>query len=216
MLREEKGMEQVKGQVTPARGHKVWILAILGLVCIGLEIVVHLYFRTAVGYTHIFYILLVLSALWYYHKALIIAGGLVCATLATSLFVGDLTWATILRVAMFLIITWIVATISEERDSARRTLQEQKDEIERKHFALVGYISEAANRMKNPLEMLRDNLASMRMQVDQGLDTDELKMMLSVQITHLEQIIENFREINRGIVEERDEIPETFREFLTW
>jgi len=116
---------------------------------------------------------------------------------------------------MFLVITWIVATISEERDRARRMLQEQKEEIEKKHYALVGYISEAALRMKNPLEMLRDNLTSMRVQLDQGPDIEELKMMLSVQITHLEQIIENFRELNREIVEERDEIPEAFREFLT-
>ncbi|MDH7509748.1 MAG: hypothetical protein QHH04_01730 [Methanolinea sp.] len=206
-------MEQ--GKITREGGHRVWALAVLGLVCIGLEIIVHLYFRTAVGYTHIFYILLVLSALWYHHKALFIAGGLVCATLATSLFVGDLTWATILRVAMFLVITWIVATISEERDRANRELAEKKEEIERKHYALVGYISEAALRMKNPLEMLRDNLTSMRMQLDQGPDIDELKMMLSVQITHLEQIIENFRELNREIIEERDEIPQAFRDFLT-
>lgn len=208
-------MEQEQRKFTGEGGHRIWILAVLGLVCIGLEVVVHLTLRTAVGYTHIFYILLVLSALWYHHKALFIAGGLVCATLATSLFVGDLTWATILRAAMFLVITWIVATISDERDRARRMLQEQKEEIEKKHYALVGYISEAAQRMKNPLEMLRDNLTSMRVQLDQGPDIEELKMMLSVQITHLEQIIGNFRELNREIVEERDEIPEAFREFLT-
>lgn len=208
-------MKQEQKKFTWEGGHRIWALAVLGLVCIGLEVVVHLNFKTAVGYTHIFYILLVLSALWYHHKALIIAGGLVCATLATSLFVGDLTWATILRTAMFLVITWIVATISEERDRARRKLQEQKEEIERKHSALVGYISEAALRMKNPLEMLRDNLTSMRTHLDHEPDIDELKTMLSVQITHLEQIIENFRELNREIVEERDEIPQAFREFLT-
>jgi len=55
----------------------------------------------------------------------------------------------------------------------------------------------------------------MRMQLDQGADTEELKMMLSVQVTHLEQIIGNFRELNREIVEERDEIPLAFCEFLT-
>lgn len=207
-------MKQGQKKFTWEGGHRIWVLAVLGLICIGLEVVVHLNFKTAVGYTHIFYILLVLSALWHHHKALIIAGALVCATLATSLFVGDLTWATILRAAMFLVITWIVATISEERDRARKKLQDQKEEIEKKHSALVGYISEATLRMKNPLEMLRDNLTSMRTQLDQEPDIDELKMMLSVQITHLEQIIENFRELNREIVEQRDEIPQAFREFL--
>jgi len=55
----------------------------------------------------------------------------------------------------------------------------------------------------------------MRMQLDQGADTEELKMMLSVQVTHLDQIIENFQELNREIVEEREEIPRAFSEFLT-
>jgi len=208
-------MDQKQGGVEPAGGHKTWILAALALVCIGLEVVVHLFFRTAVGYTHIFYILLVLSALWYYRKALLVAVGLVCAMVATSLVVGDLSWATAIRAAMFLIITWIVASISEERDRANAELQVKKEEAEKRHYALVGYLSEATLRLKAPLEVLRDNLASMRMQLDQGADTEELKMMLSVQVTHLEQIIGNFRELNREIVEERDEIPLAFCEFLT-
>jgi len=57
-------MEQEQRKFTGEGGHRIWILAVLGLVCIGLEVVVHLNLRTAVGYTHIFYILLVLSALW--------------------------------------------------------------------------------------------------------------------------------------------------------
>jgi len=207
-------MEQKKEQPSGKEERRVWILGVLGAACIGLEIVVHLLFRTAVGYTHIFYILLVLSALWYHRKALVVAGGLVAATIGTSLVVGDFTWATILRAAMFLVITWIVAVISEERNRALEDLREKNEEVERKHAALVGYLTEASLRMKNPLEMLRDNLASIRMQLDSGPVTEEQKMMLSVQITHLEQIIENFRELTREAVEEREEIPLAYREFL--
>jgi len=42
-----------------------------------------------------------------------------------------------------------------------------------------------------------------------------VKMELSVQITHADQIIANFRELNQAIVEERDEIPLAYRDFLT-
>jgi len=213
------GRGEVDGSETgwcdTAGGHRAWILAALALVCIGLEIVVHLFFRTAIGYTHIFYILLVLSALWYYRKALLVAGGLVCAMVATSLVVGDLSWATAIRAAMFCIITWVVASISEERDRAKAELQVKKEEAEKRHYALVGYLSEATLRLKAPLETLRENLASMRRQIDLGVDTEDMKTMLSVQIAHLEQIIENFRELNQEIVEERDDIPQEFGEFLT-
>lgn len=195
--------------------YRVGILALLGGVCIGLEIGVHLFLRTAVGYTHIFYVLLVLSALWYYRRALLVAGGLVVATFATSLVVGDLSWATFLRAAMFLVVTWVVGVISEERDRAKAEVEAQKEAVEKKHFALVGYISEAALRLKNPLEVLRDNLVSIRSQLDNSPDIGELKIMLSVQVTHLEQVLENFRALNKEIVEEREEIPQAYREFLT-
>lgn len=208
-------MEEGKGENEATMGQRIWILVILGIVCAGLEVIVHYMFRTAIGYTHIFYILLVLSALWYHRKALFVAVGLVAATIATSLVVGDFSWATVLRAAMFVAVTWVVASISEERDRVKAELQEKKEEVEKKHYALVGYLSEATLRMKGPLEMLRDNLASIRRQLDEGPVTEEEKTMLSVQITHLEQIIENFRELNREIVEEREEIPEAYREFLT-
>jgi len=156
-----------------------------------------------------------LSALWYYKKALLVAGGLVCAMVATSLVEGDFSWATILRAVMFFVITWIVASISEERDKAKADVQAKKEEAEKRHYALVGYLSEATLRLKAPLETLRDNLASMRRQIDRGVDTEDMKTMLSVQIAHLEQIIENFRELNQEIVEERDDIPQEFSEFLT-
>ncbi|MEM2124634.1 MAG: hypothetical protein QXL43_04825 [Methanolinea sp.] len=210
-----QGMEEGKGEKETTVRQRLWILVVLGIVCAGLEVTVHYMFRTAVGYTHIFYILLVLSALWYHRKALFVAVGLVAATIATSLVVGDFSWATVLRAAMFIAVTWVVASISEERDRVKAELQEKKEEVEKKHSALVGYLSEATLRMKGPLEMLRDNLASIRRHLDEGPVTEEEKTMLSVQITHLEQIIENFRELNREIVEEREEIPEAYREFLT-
>lgn len=131
------------------------------MICIALEIGVHLFLRTAIGYTHIFYVLLVLAAVWYYQKALYVAGALVAATLATSLFVGDFTWATLLRAAMFLIVTWIVAQISEERDRAKAEILVQKSAIEEKHYVLVGYLAEVALRMKNPIQILHDNMAAL-------------------------------------------------------
>lgn len=200
----------------PGPAQQIWILVLLGAICIGLEIGVHLFLRTAIGYTHIFYVLLVLAAIWYYQKALIVAAALVAATFLTSIIVGDFSWATLLRAAMFLVVTWIVARISEERDRAKEEIILQKKAIEEKHSALVGYLAEVALRMKNPVNLMRDNMAAIRLQLEsEKPDLEAVKMELSVQITHADQIIANFRELNQAIVEERDEIPLAYRDFLT-
>ena len=215
--RGEGAGSRVKCDDGPANTtHRLWILGLLGMICIALEIGVHLFLRTAIGYTHIFYVLLVLAAVWYYQKALYVAGALVAATLATSLFVGDFTWATLLRAAMFLIVTWIVAQISEERDRAKAEILVQKKAIEEKHYVLVGYLAEAALRMKNPIQILHDNMAALLLQLEGDKpDIESVKMDLAVQISHAEQIMANFRDLNQAIVEEREEIPVAYRDILT-
>lgn len=201
-------------KLDPAR--QIWILVVLGMVCIGLEVVVHFFLRTAIGYTHIFYILLVLAAVWYYRKALFVAIALVAATFITSLAVGDFNWATLLRAAMFLVVTSIVAWISEERDRGRREIVAQKEAIEKEHYALVGYLSEVTLRIKNPVKILRDNLLAIRMEFDGKIpDIDMVKMELSTQLAHAEQILSNFQELNKDVVEEHTEIPDAYRDFLT-
>lgn len=204
------------GENTAVPRHQVWILGVLGVVCIALEVGVHLFMRTAIGYTHIFYILLVLAAVWYYQKALFVAVALVAATFITSLVVGDFNWATLLRAAMFLVVTYIVATISEERDRGKTEILAQKEAIEKKHYALVGYLSEVTLRIKNPIKILRDNLLAIRMEFDGDKpDPDMVKMELSTQLAHAEQILANFQELNQDVVEDHSEIPDAYREFLT-
>lgn len=196
--------------------HQMWILVVLGIVCIGLEVGVHFFFKTAIGYTHIFYILLILAAVWYYKKALWVAFALVAATFITSFIVGDFNWATLLRASMFLLVTFIVAWISEERDQGRREILAQKEAIEKEHYALVGYLSEITLRIKQPIKILHDNILAIRMEFDGKIpDIDMVKMELSTQLAHVEQILQNFQELNKEVVEERSEIPNAYKEFLT-
>lgn len=196
--------------------HQMWILVVLGIVCIGLEVGVHFFFKTAIGYTHIFYILLILAAVWYYKKALWVAFALVAAMFITSFIVGDFNWATLLRASMFLLVTFIVAWISEERDQGRREILAQKEAIEKEHYALVGYLSEITLRIKQPIKILHDNILAIRMEFDGKIpDIDMVKMELSTQLAHAEQILQNFQELNKEVVEERSEIPNAYKEFLT-
>jgi len=40
-------------------------------------------------------------------------------------------------------------------------------------------------------------------------------MELSTQLAHAEQILSNFQELNKDVVEEHTEIPNAYRDFLT-
>ncbi len=94
----------------------------------------------------------------------------------------------------------------------RGILQEQ---IEEKHSALIGYITEATNRVIIPAELLQSNLVAIREQLTgmPGLP-DDLLAELCVQIRIAEQILRNLHDLNAAIVEERTEIPCIFRDFL--
>ncbi|HOT02993.1 MAG TPA: hypothetical protein PK069_02290, partial [Methanolinea sp.] len=52
-LEREGGSSDRRRTKSPGANQQIWILVILGAICIGLEIGVHLFFRTAIGYTHI-------------------------------------------------------------------------------------------------------------------------------------------------------------------
>ncbi|RXE56775.1 hypothetical protein ABH15_00970 [Methanoculleus taiwanensis] len=97
--------------------------------------------------------------------------------------------------------------------AVRRGLLQSR--VEEKHCALVGYITEATNRVIVPAEILRENLAGILADLDGREDIPEdLPVHLSVQVKTAGQILANLRELNRAIVTEDTEIPDAFREFL--
>ncbi len=53
--------------------NKKFTLVLLVLFCLLLEETIHLYWGIEVAYTHVFYILLVLAAIWYHERAVFLA-----------------------------------------------------------------------------------------------------------------------------------------------
>jgi PAS domain S-box-containing protein len=89
----------------------------------------------------------------------------------------------------------------------------QRKEAER---ALLAFINEAAMRLRHPVEIVHDQLKEMQRQVAAGEITGEdLKVLLSVQIRNTEQIIENLNYLNRGILQGKKDIPDSYRRYLT-
>jgi PAS domain S-box-containing protein len=82
--------------------------------------------------------------------------------------------------------------------------------------ALVAYISEMAMRLKNPLEILRDNLNDLAQMTRSGtLTFDEIAITLEGQVRSVGQVAVNVGEIQKAIAEKNEDIPEAYRKFLT-
>jgi PAS domain S-box-containing protein len=100
-------------------------LTILTIFCIALEIILHFYLGISSGYTHFFYIPLVLAAIWYQREAVILALCLADIHISIGFFLlGESLWAPLLRSAMFVIITLLVGTLSEELKRTEESLRQ--------------------------------------------------------------------------------------------
>ena len=80
---------------------------------------------------------------------------------------------------------------------------------------LIAYIREAALRIRNPVELVRDNLDEIRDEVAaQPANYDHISMALTIQVKNIDNILKNMQELDRAIAEKRTEIPDAFREYM--
>ncbi|MGC9436182.1 MAG: PAS domain-containing protein [Methanomicrobiales archaeon] len=92
-----------------------------------------------------------------------------------------------------------------------RDITDQK-EMQRR---ILGFITEAAMRLKTPVEVVQDNLIDLRAEVEnEVVCCDDVLLLLQIQIKNIEQIIYNLRELNQAIVGLFEQMPEAEREFL--
>ena len=88
-------------------------------------------------------------------------------------------------------------------------------EIRTAERALLAYITEAALRLKNPVEIIAHSIEEITdLHMKGEIDDEELHTSLIIQVRHIEKVVENIRELQQSIVLELDEIPESYRKFL--
>jgi len=89
-------------------------------------------------------------------------------------------------------------------------------ELKEAQNGLLAYITEASLRIKNPAELIRDNMADILSQIEEG-DTslEHIKMQIKIQIKNTDKVVDNLRELDRAIAENRKEIPDEFKKFLS-
>ncbi|MDD1719489.1 MAG: HAMP domain-containing histidine kinase, partial [Methanoregulaceae archaeon] len=115
------------------RPYKPYALVSLILVSVFLEVQVHYFTHVAVGFTHIFYIPIIVAGLWYYERAATLIGLFFAVLhLSVSVLVGDNLIDAFIRGYMFCLVGFVVgfmahsnARYQEELERRTRKLEEQ-------------------------------------------------------------------------------------------
>ncbi len=196
---------------------KVAIIGMLLSICVFCEIVIH--YRTTIDpwYTQLYYIMIISTGIWFQRKAIWIALFLAAMHLTvTYALLHYFTWNSVISASMFICAAILVGLLSEEKETFQKEIIASKNEIEKKHAALIGFMTEYTLRLKQPVELVLGNLRAIQWDLSekQGTASQETMDSLMIQIKNTEQILENLHKINQDVTDQRSDIPDAYREFL--
>lgn len=101
-----------------------------------------------------------------------------------------------------------------DRDITGRKRDEEA--LKESNDRFITFIKEAAMRLKNPMEVVEQNISIVVDDVERGqFDNSDVSLQLKIQIRNLEQIRQNIIELNKVIVDHSGNLSEASRKFLT-
>ena len=117
----------------------------------------------------------------------------------------------------------LVASLTELIDVQEKVVSEQSERLKQNEEALkesndrfLAFIKEAAMRLKNPLEVVEENLAIVVNDIEHSeSEPQNVSLQLRIQIKNLEQIRKNIIELNQAIVDRSGEMSDASKQFLT-
>jgi len=196
---------------------RIAIIAMLLAISVFCEIVIYYWNNVDSGYTQFFYILIISAGVWYQKKAIWVALFLAAMHLSvTFALLQSFTWNSIVTAFMFLCAGILVGLLSEERETYHKEILASKNEIEKKHAALIGYMTEYTLRLKLPVEIVLNNLKDIQSRLSEKTSPvyQDVLDSLAIQIKNTEQILSNLQTINRAVTDGHQDIPEAFKKFL--
>ena len=112
-----------------SKSHTMAIFIILALL---LEFIVHYTFKISIVYTHLFYLIIIIAAIWYQQKAVWIALFFGILHITVSYYIlGTITPEPIFRAIMLCIIAYIVGTVVCCMHTFQEELIEQNNELKK-------------------------------------------------------------------------------------
>jgi hypothetical protein len=113
-------------------------------------------------------------------------------------------------------LTELIAVQEKVVSDQSERLMKDEEALKESNERFLTFIKEAAMRLKNPLEVVEENLATVVNDLEHGeLECSNVSLQLKVQIRNLEQIRKNIIELNKAIVERSGDLSEASKEFLT-
>jgi signal transduction histidine kinase len=107
-----------------------FLLAILIIIGISLEIVVHYFWKIEVVYTHFYYVIILFAGLWYGRKVVLVAFFFGSLDFILSYLVdGAFTLEPLLRLLIMILVALIVGTVVDEMKSFQEQVQEQNTRL---------------------------------------------------------------------------------------
>jgi hypothetical protein len=101
--------------------------------------------------------------------------------------------------------------VTEQSERIRKAEQALQESNER----FLIFIKEAAMRLKNPTEVVSENLSMIIDEIENGrFESRDLMLQLRIQVRNLEQIRQNIIELNKAILEHNHGLSEASRRFL--
>jgi PAS domain S-box-containing protein len=90
-----------------------------------------------------------------------------------------------------------------------------RKKAEERRIALLAYLNESVLRIKKPLELTGENLRRIEQQAGSGDYTpEEIRMQIRLQSNNIMTMAATLQDLASTAAEERDDIPERFREFF--
>jgi len=113
------------------------------------------------------------------------------------------------------VISWNTRQIGEGGNYQAIAIGQDVTERKQAEEALLAYMAEMAMRIKQPVEIIRDNLSDVAHLIRKGKVTfDDIAILLEGQVRNATQVAANVQMFQKEIVERNREIPEAYRKFL--
>jgi PAS domain S-box-containing protein len=86
---------------------------------------------------------------------------------------------------------------------------------EERRVALIAYLNESLMRVGKPLALMQQSLQALAAQVTSGeYDSEDIRMQIQIHANNIGQTAKNIEDLSRHAVEDRDDIPSAFKEFV--
>jgi diguanylate cyclase (GGDEF)-like protein len=133
------------------------------LICLALAVVVNVIYGIGIVYTHLFYIPIILTGIWYPRYAGFFAAALGLIHIACDyMTVEALKFGSLLRAGMFMVVANVTSYLTLRRDRLLNSLRESDEALKQSHDELEQRVADRTEDLRRVNEELRKEIIDRR------------------------------------------------------